>query len=48
MDNNNDATLVCGAIKQLVDISFIEKDFLKSFDIIAKATFTGAANKKYQ
>ena len=37
LDNTKKATLVCGAIKQLVDISFNEHDFLKSFDIIAKA-----------
>ena len=37
LDNAEKATFVCGAIKQLVDISFKEDDFLKSLDIIAKA-----------
>ena len=37
LDNTKNSTLVCGAIKQLVNISFIENDFSKSFDIIAKA-----------
>jgi len=37
LDNAEKATFVCGAIKQLVDISFNENDFLKSLDIIAKA-----------
>ncbi len=37
LDHTKKATLVCGAIKQLVDISFNENDFLQSFDIIAKA-----------
>ena len=37
LDNTKKSTLVCGAIKQLVNISFIENDFSKSFDIIAKA-----------
>ena len=31
------ATFVCGAIKQLVDISIQENDLINSFDIIAKA-----------
>ena len=37
LSNTEKATFVCGAIKQLVDISFIENDFSKSLDIIAKA-----------
>ena len=37
LDNTEKATFVCGAISQLVDISFNENDFLKSLDIIAKA-----------
>ena len=37
LDNAEKATFVCGAIKQLVDISYSENDFLKSLDIIAKA-----------
>tara|TARA_Y100000591_G_scaffold286673_1_gene269770 strand:- start:929 stop:1597 length:669 start_codon:yes stop_codon:yes gene_type:complete len=37
LDNTKEAVLVCGAIKQLVDISFQEKDFSKSFDIISKS-----------
>ena len=37
LDNAEKATFVCGAIKQLVDISFYENDFLKSLDIIATA-----------
>ena len=37
LDNAEKATFVCGAIKQLVDISFSENDFLKSLDIIEKA-----------
>ena len=37
LDNAEMATFVCGAIKQLVDISFYENDFLKSLDIIATA-----------
>ena len=37
LDNAEKATFVCGAIKQLVDISFNENDFSKSLDIIAKA-----------
>ena len=37
LDNTEKTTFVCGAIKQLVDISFSENDFLKSLDIIAKA-----------
>ena len=37
LNNTENATFVCGAIKQLVDISFNEDDFLKSLDIIAKA-----------
>ena len=37
LDNTETATLVCGAIKQLVEISFNENDFSKSLDIIAKA-----------
>ena len=37
LGNTEKATFVCGAIKQLVDISFIENDFSKSLDIIAKA-----------
>ena len=37
LDNTEKATFVCGAIKQLVDISFNEDDFSKSIDIIAKA-----------
>ena len=36
LDNTEEATFVSGAIKQLVDISFNENDFLKSLDIIAK------------
>ena len=31
LDNTKEAVLVCGAIKQLVDISFQEKDFLFQF-----------------
>ncbi len=37
LDNTEKAIFVCGAIKQLVDISFSENDFLKSLDIIARA-----------
>ena len=37
LDNAEKSTFICGAIKQLVDISFSENDFLKSLDIIAKA-----------
>ena len=37
LDNTEKTTFVCGAIKQLVDISFSENDFLNSLDIIAKA-----------
>ena len=37
LDNTEKTTFVCGAIKQLVDISFNENDFLKSLDILAKA-----------
>tara|TARA_Y100001958_G_scaffold149653_1_gene132515 strand:- start:919 stop:1596 length:678 start_codon:yes stop_codon:yes gene_type:complete len=37
LDNTEKAALVCGAIKQLVDIYFNENDFLKSLDIIEKA-----------
>tara|TARA_B100000989_G_scaffold291673_1_gene266434 strand:- start:571 stop:1248 length:678 start_codon:yes stop_codon:yes gene_type:complete len=37
LDNTEETTFVCGAIKQLVDISLNENDFLKSLDIIAKA-----------
>ena len=37
LDNTEKTTFVCGAIKQLVDISFNENDFSKSLDIIAKA-----------
>jgi len=37
LDNTEKPTFVCGAIKQLVDISFNEDDFSKSLDIIAKA-----------
>ena len=37
LNNNKEATFVCGAIKQLVGISFNENDFSKSLDIIAKA-----------
>ena len=37
LDNTKEATFVCGAIKQLVGISFNENDFSKSLDIIAKA-----------
>ena len=37
LGNTEKETFVCGAIKQLVDISFIENDFSKSLDIIAKA-----------
>ena len=37
LDNTSNSTLVCGAIKQLVDISNIENDYTKSIDIIAKA-----------
>ena len=37
LDNTKEATLVCGAIKQLVDIAYLENNFLKSLDIISKA-----------
>ena len=37
LNNAEKETFVCGAIKQLVDISFEEDDFSKSLDIIAKA-----------
>ena len=37
LDNTEKTTFVCGAINQLVDISFNENDFLKSLDILAKA-----------
>ena len=37
LDNTEKTTFVCGAIKQLVDISLNEDDFLKSLDIITKA-----------
>jgi len=37
LDNTEKATFVCGAIKQLVDISYNENDFLKSLDIISRA-----------
>ncbi len=37
LDNTKTSTFVCGAIKQLVDISSTENDFSKSLDIIAKA-----------
>ena len=37
LENTKKATFVCGAIKQLVDISFKEDDLSKSLDIIAKA-----------
>ena len=37
LDNTEKTTFVCGAIKQLVEISFNENDFSKSLDIIAKA-----------
>ncbi len=37
LDNTENATLVCGAIKLLVDIFFHENDLLKSFEMIAKA-----------
>ena len=37
LNSAEEATFVCGAIKQLVDISFRENDFLKSLEIIAKA-----------
>ena len=37
LDNTENATFVCGAVKQLVDIYSNENDFQKSLDIIAKA-----------
>ena len=37
LDNTEKTTFVCGAIKQLVEISYNENDFLNSLDIIAKA-----------
>ena len=37
LDNTEKTTFVCGAIKQLVEISFNENDFSNSLDIIAKA-----------
>ena len=37
LNNTKKATFVCGAIKQLVDISSNENDYLESLDIIAKA-----------
>ncbi len=37
LDKTDNETLVCGAIKQLVDISFQENDFLKSLEILTKA-----------
>ena len=37
LNNTEKATFVCGAIKQLVDISFNENDYLESLNIIAKA-----------
>ena len=37
LDNTKEAKLVCGAIKQLVDITYQENDFLKSHDIISKS-----------
>ena len=36
LENTKDAILVCGAIKLLIDISFQENNFLKSFEILAK------------
>ena len=37
LDNTEKTTFVCGAIKQLVEISYNENNFSKSLDIIAKA-----------
>ena len=37
LNNTENAALVCGAIKQLVDISFQENDFSNSFKILAEA-----------
>ena len=37
LENANDAILICGAIKQLVDISIQEKNYYQVFDIISKA-----------
>ena len=37
LNNTDKGTFVCGAIKQLVEISFNENDFSKILDIIAKA-----------
>ena len=37
LDNSENAMLVCGAIKRLVDIYLQENDFSKSFEMIAKA-----------
>ena len=37
LDNTEKTTFVCGAIKQLVEISLNENDFSNSLDIIAKA-----------
>ena len=37
LNNAEKTTFVCGAIKQLIDISMNENDFLKSLDIIEKA-----------
>ena len=37
LNNTEKATFVCGAIKQLVDISFNDNDYLESLNIIAKA-----------
>ncbi len=37
LENTKESTIVCGAIKHLVDISFNENDFLNSLDIITKA-----------
>ncbi len=36
LDNTKNSILVIGAIKHLVDISYIENDLSKSFDIISK------------
>ena len=37
LDNTENPTFVCGAIKQLVDIFSNENDFLKCLDVISKA-----------
>ena len=37
LDETENSFLVCGAIKQLVDISFQNENFLKSFEIIERA-----------